>query len=77
MKEVKDNYVSGSALPRIVLKDFKKLKFYIPNISEQKKITDILKGIRFQIECNVLENRNLSSLRDTLLPKLMNGELEV
>ena len=25
LKEVRDNYVSGSALPRIVLKDFKKL----------------------------------------------------
>ena len=77
MKEVKDNYVSGSALPRIVLKDFKKLKFFIPNISEQSKLAKILSEIRFQIDNNVKENQNLSKLRDTLLPKLMNGEIEV
>ena len=77
MKEVKDNYVSGSALPRIVLKDFKKLKFFIPNISEQSKLAKILSEIRFQIDNNVKENQNLSELRDTLLPKLMNGEFEV
>ena len=77
MKEVKDNYVSGSALPRIVLKDFKKLKFFIPNISEQSKLAKILSEIRFQIYNNVKENQNLSELRDTLLPKLMNGEFVI
>ena len=77
MKEVRDNYVSGSALPRIVLKDFKKLKFFIPNISEQSKLAKLLSEIRFQIDNNVKENQNLSELRDTLLPKLMNGEFVI
>lgn len=76
-KDVGDNYVSGSALPRIVLKDFKKYRFMLPPIEEQQKIGSVLHAIRMQIKTNVDEIHNLSSLRDTLLPKLMSGELDV
>lgn len=76
-KDVGDNYVSGSALPRIVLKDFKKYRFMLPPIEEQQKIGSVLQSIRMQIKTNVDEIHNLSSLRDTLLPKLMSGELDV
>lgn len=41
--DVADNYVSGSALPRIVLKDFKKYQFILPPIDEQRKIGNILR----------------------------------
>ena len=75
-KDVGDNYVSGSALPRIVLKDFKKYRFMLPPIEEQQKIGSVLHAIRMQIKTNVDEIHNLSSLRDTLLPKLMSGELD-
>lgn len=76
-KDVGDNYVSGSALPRIVLKDFKKYRFMLPPIEEQQKIGSVLHAIRMQIKTNVDEIYKLSSLRDTLLPKLMSGELDV
>lgn len=75
-KDVGDNYVSGSALPRIVLKDFKKYRFMLPPIEEQQKIGSVLHAIRMQIKTTVDEIHNLSSLRDTLLPKLMSGELD-
>ena len=75
-KDVGDNYVSGSALPRIVIKDFKKYRFMLPPIEEQQKIGSVLHAIRMQIKTNVDEIHNLSSLRDTLLPKLMSGELD-
>ena len=75
-KDVGDNYVSGSALPRIVLKDFKKYRFMLPPIEEQQKIGSVLHAIRMQIKTNVDEIHNLSSLRDTLLPKLMSGEID-
>ncbi len=77
LKEVRDNYVSGSALPRIVLKDFKKLHFPLPKMQEQSEIAGILKLYRQQIAINIEENQYLSSLRDSLLPKLMTGELDV
>ena len=38
-KDVRDNYGSGSAIPRVVLKDFKRMPFSYPDIDEQRKIT--------------------------------------
>lgn len=76
-KDVGDNYVSGSALPRIVLKDFKKYTFLLPPMSEQSKIGSVLHAIRMQTKANIDEIQSLSSLRDALLPRLMSGELDV
>lgn len=77
LQEVRDNYVSGSALPRIVLKDFKKLTFSLPNMDAQNLIAPLFANIREQIAVNVAENKYMTQLRDTLLPKLMSGELNV
>lgn len=82
-KDVRDNYGSGSAIPRIVLKDFKRMPFSYPNIDEQRKITTICSTIDAKIQVNnainknKAENKRLSVLRDALLPKLMSGELDV
>lgn len=76
-KDVGDNYVSGSALPRIVLKDFKKYTFLLPPMVEQLKIGSVLHAIRMQTKANIDEIQSLSTLRDTLLPRLMSGELDV
>lgn len=76
-KNVGDNYVSGSALPRIVLKDFKKFKFVVAPIDVQNLIIELFKALQDQIFKNELEIRNLATLRDTLLPKLMSGEIKV
>ena len=57
LQEVRDNYVSGSALPRIVLKDFKKLTFKLPDMSSQNKIAPLLASIREQISMKVIENQ--------------------
>ena len=76
-KDVGDNYVSGSALPRIVLKDFKKYRFILPPMEEQRKIGAVLNSIRKQTKTNIDEIQNLSCLRDSLLPRLMSGELDV
>ena len=75
--EVRDNYVSGSALPRIVLKDFKKLRFLLPKPKKQAMISPILSTFRRAIAENVKESQRLQSIRDTLLPSLMSGELDV
>ena len=77
LREVRDNYVSGSALPRIVLKDFKKLTFALPNMDIQNQIAPLFASVREQIAVNVAENKYLAQLRDTLLPKLMSGEVSV
>lgn len=58
-KDVRDNYGSGSAIPRIVLKDFKRMPIAFPPIDEQKKIVSIFVSIDEQIQNNNKINNNL------------------
>jgi type I restriction enzyme S subunit len=74
---IKDNFVSGSALPRIVLKDFKKLKLVLPPMAVQLRAYDLLSAMRKQTAKNQAESDRLAAIRDSLLPLLMSGELSV
>ena len=58
-KDVRDNYGSGSAIPRIVLKDFKRMPFSYPDIDEQRKITAVCSVIDEKIRVNNAINENL------------------
>lgn len=60
-KDVRDNYGSGSAIPRIVLKDFKRMPFSYPDIDEQKKITGVCSAIDKKIQINIAINENLAA----------------
>ena len=46
-------------------------------IESQNEVSTILSKIRKNIALNQLENQRLEKLRDTLLPRLMNGEIDV
>lgn len=59
---VKDNCVSGSALPRIILRAFKGIELTIPEIKTQKKIVKIIKNINDKIKINNEINNNLQEL---------------
>ena len=56
---IKLNCVSGSALPRIVLKDFKKIELTIPDFERQRKIAAVLSALDDKIELNNKTNENL------------------
>lgn len=56
---IASNCVSGSALPRIVLKDFKKVSMQVPPLSTQQKIAAILSSLDDKIELNNKINTNL------------------
>ena len=66
----------GSAIPYIVMDDIAKFI-----INYDKKVFDdlskIMKSYVLQIQDNENQNEKLAELRDSLLPKLMNGEIEV
>lgn len=66
IKTIKENYVSGSAVPRIVLKDFKKIPISFPKIDKQKAIANILSSLDDKIELNNKINKNLEELAQTL-----------
>ena len=60
------NCVSGSALPRIVLKDFKKVTMQVPPLPTQQKIATILSSLDDKIELNNKINTNLEQQAGTL-----------
>ena len=63
---IANNCVSGSALPRIVLKDFKAVKLPIPSIGIQKSIVAILKSLDDKIEVSMRINDNLEQQAQAL-----------
>ena len=54
-----------------------KAKVLIPNDANLSTIDSIMKPIHYQIINNEIESRRLATLRDTLLPRLMSGEIKV
>lgn len=52
IKKLMGNYVSGVAIPRIILDDFKKIELEIPDLPTQKKIASILSTYDDLIENN-------------------------
>lgn len=67
----------GSAQPKFNKTDFKNLPLLIPSFEIIERSYWIFESMFSILSSNVKENSRLSHLRDTLLPKLMSGELEV
>ena len=65
-KNVKENYGSGSAIPRIVLKDFRRMPVQYPDIKTQEAIVSILQCIDEKIQVNLRINKNLEQQAQTL-----------
>ncbi len=68
-------FVSGSALPRLVLKDIKKIPILIPPEKIIMRFNQIINNPLIQIIENEKQSQTLTSIRDALLPKLMSGEI--
>lgn len=58
-------------------KIIKSMPFIIPTDDEIEKFHQVAKFIFEKIRINQIENEKLTQLRDTLLPKLMSGEIDV
>lgn len=71
------NRGQGSAQPNISTGDILSIPCWIPNEIEIDNFNKTFQPMFETIISNQEENRKLSSLRDSLLPKLMNGEIEV
>lgn len=67
----------GSAQPKFNKTDFKNLPMLIPSFEIIERSYWIFESMFSILSSNVKENSRLSLLRDTLLPRLMSGELEV
>lgn len=58
-------------------KIIKSMPFVVPTINEITRFNEIASSLFAEIKKNQEENQRLSALRDALLPKLMNGEIDV
>ncbi len=54
-----------------------KAKVLIPSEKDYNRISSIMQPIYDLIIANRIQNRELSNIRDNLLPKLMSGELDI
>ncbi len=66
----------GSAIPYIVINDLAKFKIYFDEES-LKKLSTQAKKILEKIQSNEEENETLMQIREILLPKLMNGAIDL
>ena len=68
---------TGTTQQQLTVPIFRKTPISIPSDTKLKQFNSIADPLFSQIESNKKENIKLSTLRDTLLPKLMSGEISV
>ena len=67
----------ATTMGHIKRNELEKAEVYIPNSKDYQTVNERIKPLIDLIITNRIENTRLSALRDTLLPKLMNGEIDV
>lgn len=74
---IKNNYCTGTTMQSINNTDVKKIEFVLPNDEILEKFNNYAKHLFEKIYNNNLKINRLTKLRDSLLPKLMSGEIDV
>lgn len=67
----------GSTQPLITQGDMKKVAIIMPDKKTLDEFELLAGTLMSQYEANAIENTKLSEIRDSLLPKLMSGELDL
>jgi type I restriction enzyme, S subunit len=71
------NFVTGSAQPQITINNLNKAKILIPNKKLHDEYTNVISALNTKILKLKKETEILKQIRDTLLPKLMSGEIRI
>lgn len=69
--------VTGAVQPKISQANLNRVPVMIPSQRELQAYDDIIQPVFSQIRNLRIENEKLAAIRDTILPKLMAGELDV
>ena len=67
----------ATTMGHIKREELSKSEVLIPSVSDYKEIGNLLEPIFDEIIANRIENRKLAELRDNMLPKLMNGDIDI
>ena len=68
---------AGSAVPSMTVDILNAMELQIPSSTALAEFETIVQPLYKAMKDNEIENKKLAELRDTLLPKLMSGELDV
>lgn len=68
---------NGTTFLEISKSNFRPMKIYVPSPEKMKVFVETVEPLYQKIVANLKESRTLGSLRDSLLPKLMRGEVRV
>lgn len=68
---------TGTKMPRTNWSDIARYEIALPPKERAKQFSGFMKSVVQLIQSNIMEARTLANIRDTLLPKLMSGEIEV
>jgi len=68
---------NGTTFLEISKSNFRPMKIIVPLPEKMKVFVETVESLYQKIVANLKESRTLASLRDTLLPKLMRGEVRV
>ena len=63
---MRNNFVTGSAIPRVVLKDFKRVSILCPPLPEQRAIASVLSSLDDKIDLLHRQNKTLEAMAETL-----------
>lgn len=72
-----ENIITGAVQPKINQENMNKIEIVIGSDSKNKELEIILKNLMDKSKNIIEENKKLKQLRDTLLPKLINGEIDL
>ena len=76
VESIKKN-ASGGVFDAITTDTFRSLRILVPTKNIEKEFSEVVTSIFEKILQNSLQIQTLSTIRDTLLPKLMKGEIRV
>jgi len=71
------SYISGSAQPQITINDLRNAEMLLPPKNKIINFSEIIRPVERKMLYNQQQIRTLEKLRDTLLPKLMSGQIRV
>lgn len=71
-------YVNGTTVLHLSKKALPEYRLFLPkDLSELKSLDEVVSFFYKKMSANIIENMRLEQIRDSLLPKLMSGELDI
>jgi type I restriction enzyme S subunit len=72
-----ENVITGSAQPQITITNLSYLKIVVPSDEVLRSFTNLVENMRKEVISLSVVSNHLAKIRDSLLPRLISGELQI